>query len=377
MHIETLLAQSGCSEDPVTGAVVAPLHLSTTFVRDDDGGYSRGFSYSRDDNPTRHLFEETLARIERGKSCLSFSSGIAAANAVFQALEPGNHILLPDDVYHGVRKLANEFFAGWGLQISQVDTSDLNEVEQAVQSNTRLIWLETPSNPLLKISDIEGVVRIARRKKALVLVDGAWTTPLLQQPLALGADIVLHSVTKYLAGHSDVLGGALINRENSSFFERIRQIQKSAGAVMDPFSAWLSLRGMRSLAARLRIQCDSARHIARFLEDHPAVSVVHYPGLSDHPGHDVARRQMSDFGAMLSFELASGESAARALPTHTGVFKPATSLGGTESLIEHRASIEAPPTSTPAALLRLSVGLEHKDDLLKDLEQALDQAVDR
>ena len=374
MNIETLLAHSGCVEDVGTGAVVAPIHLSTTFIRDADGSYPRGFSYSRDDNPTRRLFEETLARIEGGEACLAFSSGVAAATAIFQALEPGDHILLPDDVYHGVRKLAQEIFAGWGLQIDEVDMADLSAVERAVKPNTRLIWVETPSNPLLKITDIEGVVSIARSAGAFVVVDGAWTTPLLQQPLALGADIVLHSVTKYLAGHSDVLGGALVCRKDDVFFENVRFIQKSAGGVMDPFSAWLALRGMRSLTARLRMQCENARQIAGLLEAHPAVSRVHFPGLESHPGHTIARRQMTDFGAMLSFEIAAGEAPARAIPGLTNMFKQATSLGGTESLIEHRASNEAQPTKTPTNLIRLSIGLEHVDDLLEDLRQVLEKA---
>ena len=243
-HIETLLAHSGCVEDPATGAVVAPIHLSTTFIRDADGTYPRGFMYSRDNNPTRQLFESTLAKIEQGVSCTAFASGMAAVNAVFQALRPGDHVLLPDDVYHGARFVASTLFAEWGLEISQVDMSNLDAVQRAMRANTALVWLETPSNPLLKIADISAVSEIAHAQHAQVLVDGAWTTPLLQQPLTLGADLVLHSVTKYLAGHSDVLGGAVIAREASVFMDRITTVQKAGGAVMDPFSAWLALRGM-------------------------------------------------------------------------------------------------------------------------------------
>ena len=375
MHIETLVAHSGCVEDPTTGAVVAPIHLSTTFVRDHDGSYPRGFEYSRSNNPTRQLFENTLSQLEGGAGCLAFSSGMAAANAVFQALSAGDHVLLPDDVYHGIRVLAHQFFTGRGLKVTAVDMSDLKSVEQALTPKTRLIWVETPSNPLLKITDIRGIAAIARSRDALLLVDGAWTTPLLQRPLDLGAHLVLHSVTKYLAGHSDVLGGALIGKKSDDFFERLHQLQQTAGAVMDPFGAWLALRGMRSLAARLHIQCRNTAKIALFLEQHPAISRVHYPGLEGHPGRDIAQSQMKQAGAMLSFEMDAGERAARAVPVHTSIFKPATSLGGTESLIEHRASIEAPPTKTPSNLLRVSVGLEHENDLLMDLDQALMKAI--
>lgn len=371
MHIETLLAGSGCVEDPATGAVVAPIHLSTTFIRDADGSYPRGFEYSRTDNPTRRLFEETLARIEGGAACAAFASGMAAANSVLQALEPGAHVLLPADVYHGVRKLVYDLFAGRGLRVSEVDMTDPDAIQAACMPDTRLVWVETPSNPRLNITDIRRAAAIAHDHGARLLVDGAWTTPLLQRPLALGADIVLHSVTKYLAGHSDVLGGAVVTNAVHPFFEHIRQIQQVAGAVMDPFSAWLALRGMRSLSARLRVQCETAGRIAEFLAAHPAVARVYYPGLPDHQGHQIARRQMSAYGAMLSFDVASGEDFARALPARMRVFRPATSLGGTESLIEHRASIEGPDTATPPTLLRLSIGLEHEHDLLKDLEQAL------
>ncbi len=246
-NIETLLAQSGCVEDQGTGAVVAPIHLSTTFVRGIDGSYPRGFSYSRDNNPTRELFEKTLAQIESGDACAAFSSGMAAVTAVFQALKPGDHVILPDDVYHGVRLAAQSIFSGWGLEVTQVNLSSLTELEKGLKSNTRLVWIETPSNPLLKITDISSVSACAKKVGAKVIVDGAWTTPLLQQPLGLGADLVLHSVTKYLAGHSDVLGGAIVGKKEDTFFERIVEIQKIGGAVMVPFSAWLSLRGMRTL----------------------------------------------------------------------------------------------------------------------------------
>lgn len=373
MHIETLLAQAGCLEDPETGAVVAPVHLSTTFVRDVDGTYPRGFMYSRANNPTRQLLEQTLAQLESGQTCAAFSSGMAAAMAIFQSMRPGDHVILPDDVYHGIRQLAKESFEPWGLKFSQVDLSDEAALEHAFTPASRLVWVETPSNPLLKITDIKRVVAHAHAHHCIVVVDGAWTTPLLQKPLLLGADFVLHSVTKYLAGHSDVLGGAIIGRQSDSFFDRIRQIQTSGGAVIDPFGAWLTLRGLRSLSARLTMQCKSAHRIADFLDNHEAVARVYYPGLVHHPGHKIALKQMKASGGMLSFEVKGDEQRALKMAAATRIFKRATSLGGTESLIEHRASIEAPPTSTPANLLRLSIGLEHVDDLLMDLEQALDR----
>lgn len=373
MHIETLLAQAGCPEDPETGAVVAPIHLSTTFVRDVDGTYPRGFMYSRANNPTRQLFEQTLAQLESGQACAAFSSGMAAVMAIFQSMRPGDHIILPDDAYHGIRQLAKDIFEPWGLKFSQVDLTDKTALEQAFTKNTRLVWVETPSNPLLKITDINYVAQCAHAHDCIIVVDGAWTTPLLQKPLLLGADLVLHSVTKYLAGHSDVLGGAIIAKQTGDFFDRIRQIQTSGGAVMDPFGSWLTLRGMRSLSARLSMQCQSAHRIANFLEEHDAVARVYYPGLSHHPGHLIAKTQMNGFGGMLSFEIKGDAQRALKMAAATHVFKRATSLGGTESLIEHRASIETPPTSTPDNLLRLSIGLEHIDDLLMDLEQALDK----
>ncbi len=370
-HLETLLAQAGCGPDPSTGALVAPLHLSTTFERAADGSYPHGYHYSRQDNPTRRLFEETLARLEGGAACASFASGMAAANAVFQALAPGDHVLLPDDVYHGLRRLAETVFAGWGLCYTQVDLTDLEALAAAMRPETRLVWAETPSNPLLKITDLRAVAERTHAAGALLAVDSTWTTPLLQRPLDLGADLVLHAVTKYLAGHSDVLGGALVARGGDAFFERLRAIQTTAGPVMDPFSAWLALRGMRSLAARLRLQCQTARRLAAFLDAHPKVARVHHPSLPAHPGHAVARRQMTDFGGMLSFEVVGGQAEAMAVAARVQVFRRATSLGGTESLIEHRASIEGPETRTPPTLLRCSVGLEHPDDLVADLSQAL------
>ena len=370
-HLETLLAQAGTGPDPTTGALVAPPHLSTTYERAADGSYPRGYTYTREANPTRRDLEGTLARLEGGAACAAFASGMAAANAVLQALEPGAHLVVPDDVYHGLRHLLGGVYDRWTLHATPVDMTNLDALDAAFRPETRLVWVETPSNPMLKITDVAAVAERAHAAGAHVLVDATWTTPLLQRPLALGADLVVHAVTKYLSGHSDVLGGAVVAREQDGLFERIRTIQTGAGAVLDPFSAWLTLRGMRSLAARLRVQCVTARRLAVFLDEHPRVTRVHYPGLPRHPGHAVAHRQMNDFGAMLSFEVNGDADEAMAVAARVQVFKRATSLGGTESLIEHRASIETPPSATPPSLLRCSIGLEHPDDLLADLSQAL------
>lgn len=372
-HLETLLAHAGCGPDPLTGALVSPIHLATTFERAPDGTYPQGFFYSRHDNPTRRELEETLAALEGGAACAAFSSGMAAASAILHALSPGDHIVLADDTYWGVRKALHTLFSHWGLLYTEVDLTDLDALDAAMQKRTRLVWAETPSNPMLKITDLAAVAERAHAAGAVLVVDGTFATPLLQQPFELGADLVLHSVTKYLAGHSDVLGGAVVSKTGEDLFHRVRTVQADLGPVMDPFSAWLTLRGMRSLGARLRLQCENAAAVARFLAGHPRVRVVHYPGLEDHPGHEVARRQMRDFGAMLSFEIDGADrEEGLAVAGRVRVFKRATSLGGTESLIEHRASIEAQPSRTPESLIRLSVGLEHVNDLIADLEQALE-----
>lgn len=370
-HLETLVAQAGCDPDPATGALVAPLHVATTFERAADGSYPEGYIYSRTDNPNRQQLETTLATLEGGEVCAAFASGMAATNAVLQTLRPGDHLILPDDVYHGARHLIQTVFEGWGLRYTEVDLTDLDAFEQALRPETRLVWAETPSNPMLKITDIRAIAERTHTAGALLLVDSTWTTPLLQRPLDLGADLVMHSVTKYLAGHSDVLGGAVIAKDSTVFFERIRHIQKTAGPVMDPFSAWLTLRGLRTLAVRLERQCKTAFRLSTFLDEHPRVKRVHYPGLSTHPGHVVSTAQMKAFGGMLSFEVHGDQEDAMAVAARVKVFTRATSLGGTESLIEHRASIEPQPTRTPVTLLRCSVGLEHADDLLADLSQAL------
>ena len=373
VRLETLLAQTGCDPDLPTRDLVTPIHLSTTYERAEDGAYPGGFMYSRNDNPNRRQLEETLATLEGGAAGAAFASGMAASNAILQSLKPGDHVLIPDDVYYGVRRLLDEVLVPWGLAYGRADFSKPDSVRAAMRDGTRLIWAETPSNPLSKITDLAAIARMAHDNDALLAVDSTWTTPLLQRPLEHGADLVMHSVTKYLAGHSDVLGGAVVSQREDGLFERIRAYQITAGPVMEPFSAWLTMRGMRSLAPRMSVHCTNARAIASQLAAHPRVVAVHYAGLESHPGHEIARRQMDDFGGMLSFQVDGGVDEAMAVAARTQVFRRATSLGGTESLIEHRASIEKEPTPTPQNLLRLSVGLEHTDDLITDLEQALDR----
>lgn len=371
-HLETLLAQAGPSPDADTGALVPPIHRSVTFERGPDGTYPHGYVYSRHSNPTGKGLESVLAELEGGESAAVFASGMAAAQSALLALSSGDHVLLPTDTYYGVRQLVEKLFGRWGLDYEKVDMRDPSNVEAALRPETRLVWAETPSNPMLHITDLEAVGKMLQNHPARLLVDGTWTTPLLQRPLELGVDLVLHSLTKYLSGHSDVVGGVLVARdEDNSFWERVRFVQRTGGAVMDPSGAWLVLRGLRSLGARLPRHCASARQLARYLASHEGVERVHYPGLETHPGHAIARRQMDDYGGMLSFQVKGGREDAVAVAARTEVFKHATSLGGTESLIEHRASIEAPPTATPDNLLRVSVGLEDADDLQADLDQAL------
>jgi cystathionine gamma-synthase len=371
-HLHTRLAHAGCTPDPATGAVVAPLHLATTYERAPDGSYPHGYLYSRMDNPTRADFEETMADLEGGATALAFASGMAAAQALLQGLRPGDRVLLPDDLYYGVRKLVDEVFIDWGLHVDTVDMTDLSAVEAALAADaTRLVWLETPSNPLLKITDLKGVVERAHTAGAQVVVDGTWTTPVVQRPLNLGADVVLHSATKYLGGHSDLLGGALVFAENTPLAGRVRTMQQTGGAVMDPLSAWLALRGLRTLRVRLETMMRTAHQLATWLADHPRVTTIYYPGLPTHPGHAVAAKQMDGFGAMLSFEVKGTADDALSVAAGCTVFRRATSLGGTESLIEHRASIEPPDSQTPPSLIRCSIGLEHPDDLQEDLSRAL------
>jgi cystathionine gamma-synthase len=372
MHIETIAVHAGHRVDPSSAAVTPPIHLSTTFEREVDGSYRAGFVYARNANPNRLALEQCLTELEGGTACACFASGSAATMAVLQSLEPGAHVVAPSDAYYGTAKMLDELFARWGLGATFVDMTKLDEVEGAMRASTKLVWMETPSNPLLKVVDIRAIADIARLRGARSVVDNTWGTPVLQRPLELGADIAMHATTKYLGGHSDVLGGALIAREDDAFFQRVRMVQSIGGAVPSPFECWLTLRGIRTLPWRMRAHCDNAMALAQRLASHPAIEAVNYPGLSTHPGHDIARRQMKAFGGMLSVQVRGGRAEAMGLTGRLKLFTRATSLGGTESLIEHRASVEGAATRAPENLLRVSVGLEHADDLIADFEQALD-----
>lgn len=372
LKLETLAIHAGQAPDAATGAVTPPIHLSTTYARAADGSYPQGFVYTREQNPNRQALEANLATLEEGAAAACFSSGSAAAAAVFRALRPGEHALIPDDMYHGIRKLLHGALAPWGLELTQVDFSDLDAVRSTLRPNTKLLWLETPSNPMLKIGDVAAVAELAHGAGAKLVCDNTWTPPRLQPALALGADLVVHATTKYLSGHSDVLGGAVVTKREDDFWERVVFLQKNEGAVPSPFDCWLTLRGVKTLPYRMRGHCENALRVATFLQAHPKVARVHYPGLPTHPGHEVAQRQMTGFGGMLSFDVRGGEAEAVRVAAGLGLFTRATSLGGVESLVEHRASVEGPDSKTPRNLLRVSVGLEHPDDLIADLAQALE-----
>jgi cystathionine gamma-synthase len=374
MKIETTAVHAGRHIDSATGAVALPIHLSSTFERSPEGDYPRGFSYSRENNPVRRSLEQCLAALEGGSEAIAFSSGLAVATAVVQALEPGDHILAPDDVYWGLRRVIGELFDRSGIETTYVDMTQPETVRAAMRPNTRLVWLETPSNPLMRITDLSAIAAIARESggRAITVCDGTFATPVLQRPLDCGIDMVVHSTTKYISGHSDVVGGVLIARFNNYIFERARKSQRYGGAVPSPFDCWLSLRGIETLPCRVRVHSENALALARFLERHMKVKAVHYPGLPGHPGHATAARQMcGGFGGMLSFQALGGREEAMGVAARCKLFIRATSLGGTHSLIEHRASIEGPDTKTPQNLLRVSAGLEHIDDLIGDLSAAL------
>ncbi|MEA2599810.1 MAG: cystathionine gamma-synthase [Acidobacteriota bacterium] len=374
MKFETRVVHAGHRIDPFTGAVAPPVYLSTTFARDSEGIPLGGHTYIRESNPNQDQLEEALASLEGGEAALVFASGMAAGIALLQTLPPGSHVVFPDDAYYGYRAAAEEFLPNWGIRSDFVGMEDLGALAAAIRPETRLVWLESPSNPLLKVVDLAAAAALARQAGALTVVDNTFASPALQRPLELGIDVVLHSTTKYLGGHSDVQGGALIfvhRGDPGDLYDRILHLRHVLGAVASPFNSWLVLRGIRTLACRVAAQSATALAVARALEASPAVAAVHYPGLASHLGHEIARRQMSAFGAMLSFRAAGGKEAALRAVSRVRLFTRATSLGGVESLIEHRASSEGPASRTPQDLLRVSVGLEHAEDLIADLEQAL------
>ena len=370
---ESLAAQALGIVDPRTGALVPGIEPATTFLRDPDGGYSTGRVYCRPDNPTFEPAEALLSALEEGEASLLFASGTAAALAPFQALDPGDHVVIPRAMYWALRAWILEQAPRWGLDVELCDTSDLDALAAAVRpGRTKLVWLETPANPTWEITDIAAAAEIAHRVGARVGVDSTVATPVLTRPLALGADLVMHSATKYLNGHSDVIAGTLTTRVADEWWQRIRAVRHRGGAIIGSFEAWLLLRGMRTLFLRVHHASRSAQRIAEHFHGHPAVAEVLYPGLPGFPGHEIAARQMTGgFGGMLSIRVRGGEAAAVATAARVQLWKRATSLGGVESLIEHRASIEGPTSPVPPDLLRLSVGIEDADDLIADLAQAL------
>lgn len=373
-HFETISVKSTQPQLDKITPVSMPVYLSTTYERNPDGSYNDDYIYSRADNPNRRILESSLAQLEGGDIAYAFSSGMAAVNAVFQSLSPGDHLILPDDIYFNIYLLMEEVYCRWGLQYSLIDMSDTQAVRQAFRPNTRLIWLESPSNPQLKITDIAYTIKIARENGALVAVDNTWPTPVLQNPLELGADIVVHSTTKYFGGHSDVLGGCIVLNKQAELAERIRKIQIYSGSVPSPFDCWLISRGIQTLPLRVMAQTDSAMRLAEFLNQHAKVEKVNYPGLPHHPGHEIAKRQMkAGFGAMLSVLIKGGQQPAVQVSNYLKLFTTATSLGGVESLVEHRKSVEGAASKTPDNLLRISVGLENIQDLVEDWRQALDR----
>ncbi|MGZ4537710.1 MAG: cystathionine gamma-synthase [Blastococcus sp.] len=372
----TRAIHAGQEPDPATGAVIVPLHLTTTYKQDGVGGLRGGYEYSRSANPTRTALQEALAALEQGTHGMAFASGLAAEDTLLRTVcEPGTHIVLAGDAYGGTFRLISRVASRWGVEHTPADLADLDAVRAALRPSTRVIWCETPTNPLLNIADIAALADVAHEAGALLVVDNTFASPYLQQPLTLGADVVVHSTTKYLGGHSDVVGGALVTAD-SGLAESLAYHQNAMGAVAGPFDAWLVLRGLKTLGVRMDRHQTNAARIVEFLADSPAVASVLYPGLPDHPGHDIAAKQMSGYGGMLSFRLAGGEEAALRVCERARLFTLAESLGGVESLIEHpgrmtHASAAGSPLEVPADLVRLSVGIEDVDDLLADLDQAI------
>ena len=356
-----------------SGAVMSPIILSTTFERGDDGiSYPGGYFYARYDNPNRHSLENKLAKMENGAACVSFASGLAAATQVFQSLKSGDHILIPDDTYFSIRSILDQMFGAFGISYTLADMTNHAAVENSIQPNTVIIWIETPSNPSLKVTDIEAIVSIAKKHNCFTVADNTWATPFYTRPTDLGVDITLHSTTKYLGGHSDILGGALIFKETNERYERIRAFQKLGGAVPSPYDCWLLCRSLATFAARMPIHSANAMQLAQYLEAHPKIERVLYPGLASHPQHTVAAKQMQKgYGGMLSVLVKGDRAAALQLAGELKLFTHATSLGGVESLIEHRKSIEGDASPTADNLLRISVGIEDIQDLIGDFKQAL------
>lgn len=375
MNFETNAVHAGHLEDLNAGSVVNPIYLSTTFERDQEGNVApKGYIYSRLANPNRSGLEAKLTSLEKGAEAMAFSSGMAAAMAVCHSImEPGAHVIIPDDCYHGIAHLVKNMYTRWGITYSEVDMINPEHVAKAITPKTKLILIETPSNPLLKIADIEAICVIAKKNNVAVACDNTWATPYIIQPLTLGADYSIHSSTKYFGGHSDVIGGCVIVKEKNEASQKIREYQTIGGAVPSPFDCWLLDRSIATLPLRMTAQTKNAEVIANFLNTHPNIERVYYPGLSSHVNHEVAKRQMKGiYGGMLSVLVKGGKKEAMTFANHLTVFKHATSLGGVESLIEHRMSVEGDHPKSPENLLRLSIGIEHIDDLLNDIKKALE-----
>jgi cystathionine gamma-synthase len=372
VKIETLAIHAGREPDPATGAVREPIQLSTTFERDADGSYPRGYSYSRAGNPNRAALERAVAALEDGVDAVAFGSGAAATLAVFSLAAARGRIVCGSDCYHGTARQLREVVPKWGADVAFVDTTDLAAVSRELEAGAALLWVETPSNPLLKVSDLDALAAAAHARGALLGCDNTFASPILQRPFDFGADLVMHSTTKYLGGHSDVLGGVVVAREPGTLLDTLREYQGTTGAVPSPFDCWLLLRSLPTLPYRVRAQAEHAAAVAAFLNSDRRVEKVHYPGIVTHPGHAIAARQMRDgFGGVVSFQVRGDATAALDVAARVQLFTRATSLGGVESLIEHRASMEGPHSRTPQNLLRLSIGLEHPADLIADLDQAL------
>ncbi|MEU2183650.1 cystathionine gamma-synthase [Streptomyces thermolilacinus] len=375
-NFETRAIHAGNTADPLTGAVVPPIYQVSTYKQDGVGGLRGGYEYSRSANPTRTALEENLAALEGGRRGLAFASGLAAEDCLLRALlVPGDHVVIPNDAYGGTFRLFAKVASRWGVEWSVADTSDPAAVRDALTDRTKAIWVETPSNPLLGITDIAALADVARTAGVKLVVDNTFASPYLQQPLALGADVVVHSLTKYMGGHSDVVGGALITADEA-LGEELAYHQNAMGAVAGPFDSWIVLRGIKTLAVRMDRHCSNAERVAQMLTEHPKVTQVLYPGLPEHPGHEVAAKQMRGFGGMVSFRVAGGEEAAVAVCDRAKLFTLGESLGGVESLIEHpgrmtHASAAGSALEVPGDLVRLSVGIENVEDLLADLRQAL------
>ncbi|WP_104200237.1 cystathionine gamma-synthase [Cryobacterium sp. Y29] len=378
-NFDTIAIHAGQAFDPTTGAVIPPIYQTSTYVQDGIGNLRGGYEYSRGGNPTRTVLETLLAALEGGKHGLSFASGLAAEDTILRAiLKPGDHVVLGNDVYGGTHRLINRVHAAWGVLNTTVEMSDLAAVEAAIRPETKILWVETPSNPLMKISDIAALAEIAHRHGIVAIVDNTFASPALQHPLEFGADVVVHSTTKYLGGHSDVLGGALIMNDDE-LYEKAQFLQFAAGPVSAPLDAWLTVRGIKTLSVRMQRHSSNAQAIAEFLDGHPAIEQVYYPGLPGHPGHELAKKQMSGFGGMISVAFAGGAAAARLFAESMHLFQLAESLGGVESLVNYpsemtHASVRGTELEVPDNIVRLSVGIEDVADLIADLESALPRA---